>query len=106
MKKKKHGLSARRESRGKKSEIMTILRVKELRHSETIFAKKRYTLTPLFHTISRVKEPPSFRNHFSQRKVYLNTSIVAINSIEILKRETIGQCDDFRLLACLLQNFI
>ena len=45
------------------------------RHSETISAKKRYTLIPLFPTILRVKEPPCFRNHFSQKKVYLDTSI-------------------------------
>ena len=54
----------------------TMQRVKEPpRHSETISTKKRYTLTHLFPTIEGWGAPPSFRNHFSQKTVYLNSSI-------------------------------
>ena len=42
---------------------------------KTISAKKWYTLTPLFPTISGYLGAPSFRNHFSQKTVHLNTSI-------------------------------
>ena len=54
--------------------------VKESRHSETISAKKRYTLIPLYRSTRHfrrfwVKEAPSFRNHFRQKTVYLNTCI-------------------------------
>ena len=50
--------------------------VKEPRHSETTFAKKRYALMPLFPTIWGLRSPPpSARNQFRQKTVYLNTSM-------------------------------
>ena len=50
------------------------------RRSETISAKKRYTLLPLHRSTRHfrrfwVKEVPSFRNHFSQKTVYLYRSM-------------------------------
>ena len=48
------------------------------RHSETISAKKRYTLdTSISDDCGLRKSPPSFKNHFSQKTVYLHTCIVA-----------------------------
>ena len=45
-------------------------------HSETTFAKKRYALMPLFQTIWGLRSPPpSVRNQFRQKTVYLNTSM-------------------------------
>ena len=46
------------------------------RHSETISAKKRYTLIPLcISHDSGLRSTLSFINHFSQKTVYLNTSM-------------------------------
>ena len=50
------------------------------RHSETIYAKKRYTLLPLYRSARHfrrfwVEKAPSCRNHFRRKKVHLTTSI-------------------------------
>ena len=57
-------------------------RLRKPRHSDTILAKKRYTLIPLYRSTWHfrrfwVKEPRHPENHFSQKKVYLDTSVVA-----------------------------